>query len=130
MGGLAILLAPCVPGWHADRVEPESLFSGAWVLRTTVDGVTGMTTPKEQRSQLIAEYRVHETDSGSPEVQIALLTADIVRLTEHMKRHAKDFHSRQGLLKKVNRRNKLLGYLNRNEHDRYLQVIQKLGLRR
>ena len=87
-------------------------------------------TSKEVRAKLIEDYRVHDQDSGSAEVQIALLTADIKRLTEHMQKHRKDFHSRQGLLKKVNRRNKLLGYLNRNEHARYLQVIERLGLRR
>ncbi|MEM7201292.1 MAG: 30S ribosomal protein S15 [Planctomycetota bacterium] len=89
-----------------------------------------MALPKETRSQLIAEHRVHDSDSGSPEVQIALLTADILRLTEHMKQHRKDYHSRQGLLKKVNRRNKLLAYLNRTEHDRYVAIVQRLGLRR
>lgn len=87
-------------------------------------------TTDSDRAKLIADYRVHETDSGSPEVQIALLTADIRRLTEHMKLHRKDYHSRQGLLKKVNRRNKLLAYLNRTAHARYRQVVEKLELRR
>lgn len=85
---------------------------------------------KEDRAKLIQDFRVHDNDSGSAEVQIALLTADILRLTEHMKLHRKDFHSRQGLLKKVNRRNKLLAYLNRVQHGRYVEVVQKLGLRR
>ncbi len=89
-----------------------------------------MTTTKEQRTGLIAEHRIHDADSGSPEVQIALLTADILRLTEHMKLHRKDFHSRQGLLKKVNRRAKLLKYLNRTKHTRYTEIVKKLGLRR
>ena len=89
-----------------------------------------MTLSKQERSSLIADHRVHETDSGSPEVQIALLSADIRRLTEHMKLHRKDFHSRQGLLKKVNRRNKLLTYLNRTAHTRYTEIVKKLGLRR
>ena len=89
-----------------------------------------MTLTKEERAALIAEHRMHDGDSGSPEVQIALLTADIRRLTEHMKQHRKDFHSRQGLLQKVNRRNKLLGYLNRSAHGRYQDIIKKLGLRR
>ena len=84
----------------------------------------------EGRAQLIADYRIHDGDSGSAEVQIALLTADIRRLTEHMKLHRKDYHSRQGLLKKVNRRNKLLTYLNRTGHARYRQIVEKLGLRR
>ena len=89
-----------------------------------------MALTHEERTKLIADYRLHDSDSGSPEVQIALLTADIQRLTEHMKTHRKDFHSRQGLLKKVNRRNKLLGYLNRSEHNRYLEIVKRLGLRR
>ena len=87
-------------------------------------------TNQEDRATLIAEHRIHDQDSGSPEVQIALLTADIRRLTEHMKLHRKDYHSRQGLLKKVNRRNKLLTYLNRTAHGRYKQIVEKLGLRR
>ncbi len=89
-----------------------------------------MTLAEHSRAQLISDYRLHDADSGSPEVQIALLTKDIQRLTEHMKRHRKDFHSRQGLLQKVNRRNKLLGYLNRSAHDRYVEVVKRLGLRR
>jgi small subunit ribosomal protein S15 len=85
---------------------------------------------KEERNAIVAEYRTHEGDSGSPEVQIALLTHDIKKLTEHMKVHRKDFHSRRGLLLKVGRRSKLLRYLNRVEHDRYIAITDKLGLRR
>ncbi len=85
---------------------------------------------KEERNAIVAEYRTHEGDSGSPEVQIALLTHDIKKLTEHMKVHRKDFHSRRGLLLKVSRRSKLLRYLNRVEHDRYIAITDKLGLRR
>jgi len=89
-----------------------------------------MTVPNETRKKLVEEYRIHEQDSGSPEVQIALLTADIQALTEHMQRHRKDYHSRRGLLQKVSRRNKLLAYLNQTAHPRYLQITEKLGLRR
>jgi small subunit ribosomal protein S15 len=89
-----------------------------------------MAISKEVRKKLVTDNRTHENDSGSPEVQIALLTADIENLTEHMKVHRKDFHSRRGLLQKVNRRNKLLRYLNRTAHDRYVAITQKLGLRR
>lgn len=85
---------------------------------------------KEERNAIVAEYRTHDGDSGSPEVQIALLTHDIKKLTEHMKVHRKDFHSRRGLLLKVGRRSKLLRYLNRVEHDRYIAITDKLGLRR
>ncbi|MGA0134779.1 MAG: 30S ribosomal protein S15 [Opitutales bacterium] len=85
---------------------------------------------KEERNAIVAEYRTHDGDSGSPEVQIALLTHDIKKLTEHMKVHRKDFHSRRGLLLKVSRRSKLLRYQNRVEHDRYIAITDKLGLRR
>jgi small subunit ribosomal protein S15 len=85
---------------------------------------------KEERNAIVAEYRTHDGDSGSPDVQIALLTHDIKKLTEHMKVHRKDFHSRRGLLLKVSRRSKLLRYLNRVEHDRYIAITDKLGLRR
>ncbi|MDA0935294.1 MAG: 30S ribosomal protein S15 [Planctomycetota bacterium] len=85
---------------------------------------------KEERNAIVAEHRTHDGDSGSPEVQIALLTHDIKKLTEHMKVHRKDFHSRRGLLLKVSRRSKLLRYLNRVEHDRYVAITDKLGLRR
>ena len=84
----------------------------------------------EERAKLIQDYRTHDKDSGSPEVQVALLTAEIKLLTAHMQTHRKDYHSRQGLLKKVNRRNKLLRYLNRTAHPRYLELIKRLGLRR
>ena len=89
-----------------------------------------MAIPDEVKQQLISEHRTHERDSGSPEVQIAILTEDIKALTEHMKLHPKDYHSRRGLLQKVNRRNKLLAYLNRSAHGRYQDIIKKLGLRR
>lgn len=89
-----------------------------------------MRVTSETRKKLLEEYRIHEQDSGSPEVQIALLTADIQALTEHMQRHRKDYHSRRGLLQKVSRRNKLLAYLNQTAHPRYLQITEKLGLRR
>ena len=89
-----------------------------------------MALTKETRQSLIADNRTHENDSGSPEVQIAVLTEDIKQLTEHMKQHPKDYHSRRGLLSKVGRRNKLLKYLNKSQHDRYLAIVKKLGLRR
>ena len=89
-----------------------------------------MAIDQETRQKLISDHRIHENDSGSPEIQIALLTADIKQLTEHLKVHRKDYHSRRGLLQKVSRRTKLLRYLNHAEHDRYLAIIAKLGLRR
>ena len=82
------------------------------------------------RKQIITEHRVHGTDSGSPEVQIALLTAEIRHLTDHLKLHRKDFHSRRGLLNKVSRRTTLLKYLDRTAHDRYAAITEKLGIRK
>lgn len=79
---------------------------------------------------MIATYRVHSTDTGSPEVQVALLTDRIGYLTEHFKTHAKDHHSRRGLLLMVGKRRRLLDYLKREHPERYRDVIQKLGLRK
>jgi small subunit ribosomal protein S15 len=78
----------------------------------------------------LAEHRLHETDTGSPEVQVALLTDRINHLTEHLKVHTKDHHSRRGLLMLVGRRRRLLDYLRRNDVERYRALIAKLGLRR
>ena len=82
------------------------------------------------KKQVIADFQVHDKDSGSPEVQIALLTKRINELTEHLKTHKKDFSSRRGLLKMVGNRNSLLKYLMRENRDRYQQTITKLGLRK
>ena len=85
---------------------------------------------KEKKTEIIESYRTHEGDTGSPEVQIALLTERINGLTEHFKEHKKDHHSRRGLLKMVGRRKRLLEYVKRDNHDRYVQLIQRLGLRK
>jgi len=85
---------------------------------------------KDQKSALISDYRRAETDTGSPEVQIALLTRHIDDLTEHLKTHLKDHHSRRGLLQMVGRRRRLLEYLRREDVERYRTLIQRLGLRR
>ncbi len=85
---------------------------------------------KERKSELINQFRRADSDTGSPEVQIALLTARIIELTEHMRAHKKDFSSRRGLLKLVSQRTDLLKYLRQTERDRYLAVIAKLGLRK
>jgi small subunit ribosomal protein S15 len=82
------------------------------------------------KGNIIAEYRRGEQDTGSPEVQVALLSARIAELTEHFGRHVKDHHSRQGLLKMVNKRRKLLDYLKAKDQDRYRELINRLGLRR
>lgn len=89
-----------------------------------------MSITAEQKVQVVSDFKIHEKDTGSPEVQIALLTKRIVQLTEHLKTHKKDHSSRRGLLKMVGKRNSLLKYLTREDRTRYLQVIGKLGLRK
>ena len=89
-----------------------------------------MSITSEEKTQLIGEYRVHEKDTGSPEVQIAILTKRINELRSHFDAHKKDHSSRRGLLKMVSRRNSLLKYLPRLDRQRYLTIIQKLGLRK
>ncbi|WP_370327892.1 30S ribosomal protein S15 [Euzebya sp.] len=86
--------------------------------------------PIPDKETILSEYATHEGDTGSPEVQVALLTARINHLTEHLKTHAKDHHSRRGLLMLVGRRRNLLGYLQRKDIDRYRDLIGRLGLRR
>ena len=83
-----------------------------------------------QKGKVIEEYRIDDSDTGSPEVQVALLSARISELTEHFSEHKKDHHSRQGLLRMVNRRRKLLDYLRGKDSDRYRKLIASLGLRR
>ena len=89
-----------------------------------------MSLTSEQKSNIVAEYRRGDADTGSPEVQVALLSARIAELTEHFGEHKKDHHSRQGLLKMVNKRRKLLDYLKAKDQDRYRELIKRLGLRR
>ena len=89
-----------------------------------------MAITKERKTELISQFRRDEADTGSPEVQIALLTARINELTEHMRAHKKDFSSRRGLLKLVSQRADLLKYLRQTDRERYLAVIGKLGLRK
>ena len=89
-----------------------------------------MTVNKEDKQDIIKEYQIHENDTGSPEVQLAILTDEINNLTEHLKIHKKDFHSRRGLLKKVARRRRLLEYLKAKDIERYKSLIKKLGLRK
>jgi small subunit ribosomal protein S15 len=88
-----------------------------------------MTLKKEDKKKIIDQYRLHENDSGSPEVQIALLTEKIKYLTEHFRVHRKDHHSRRGLLKMVGQRRRLLDYLKANQIDRYRTIVKDLGLR-
>ncbi len=89
-----------------------------------------MSLSSEAKSTIVAEYSRGDTDTGSPEVQVALLSARISDLTEHFGEHKKDHHSRQGLLKMVNKRRKLLDYLKSKDQERYRELISRLGLRR
>ncbi len=89
-----------------------------------------MVMTPEKKKEIIDDFRVHPTDTGSPEVQIALLSERITYLTEHFKTHKKDHHSRRGLLKLVGQRRNLLNYLKKKSVDRYNTVIERLGLRR
>jgi small subunit ribosomal protein S15 len=84
----------------------------------------------EEKQAIIRDFRLHETDTGSPEVQIAILTKRIEELTEHLKTHRKDFHSRRGLLKMVGKRRGLLDYLRATSPQRYHAILERLGLRR
>ncbi|MCH8867157.1 MAG: 30S ribosomal protein S15 [Proteobacteria bacterium] len=89
-----------------------------------------MSLSSEAKSKIVTDYSRGDADTGSPEVQVALLSARISGLTDHFGEHKKDHHSRQGLLKMVNKRRKLLDYLKKNDQDRYRELISRLGLRR
>jgi small subunit ribosomal protein S15 len=89
-----------------------------------------MPLPVEKKRNLIEQFRVHDGDTGSPEVQIALLTERINGLTEHFKQHTKDHHSRRGLLMLIGKRRSLLEYLQKKDSGRYRGIIEKLGIRR
>ncbi|HEU4711593.1 MAG TPA: 30S ribosomal protein S15 [Pyrinomonadaceae bacterium] len=89
-----------------------------------------MALAKETKEQIVSDFRTHESDTGSPQVQVALLSKRINDLTEHFKTHKKDNHSRRGLLKMVSQRRSLLDYLKRTDIERYHEVVSRLGLRR
>ena len=89
-----------------------------------------MSITAEDKNQIVSDYRIHEKDTGSPEVQIALITKRITELQAHFQTHKKDHSSRRGLLKLVSRRNQLLKYLTREDRTRYQQIIGRLGLRK
>ncbi len=88
-----------------------------------------MSLAVQEKSEVVVKYRIHKSDSGSPEVQVALLSQRILHLTEHFKTHAKDHHSRRGLLTMVARRRKMLNYLKDRSPERYKTLIQSLGIR-
>ncbi len=89
-----------------------------------------MTLTSEQKQEIVKRYGLHESDTGSPEVQIAILTERINHLTEHLKQHKKDHHSRRGLLKMVGKRRGLLNYLKKKDIGRYRNIVAQLGLRK
>ncbi len=89
-----------------------------------------MSLEKEQKETIIGSYKIHEKDTGSPEVQIAILSERISYLTEHFKTHKNDHHSRRGLLELVSQRRSLLDYLKGNSKERYEKIVERLGLRR
>ena len=89
-----------------------------------------MTLQKDIKQEIIVENQIHESDTGSPEVQIAILTRRIADLTEHLKVHKKDYHSRRGMLKMIGRRRGLLNYLRKKDVERYRAICDRLGIRR
>ena len=89
-----------------------------------------MSLAAEAKTKLVSDHKIHDKDTGSPEVQIALLTTRITELTDHLRTHTKDHSSRRGLLKMVSKRNSLLKYLTRQDRSRYQAIIAKLGLRK
>jgi small subunit ribosomal protein S15 len=92
--------------------------------------VSSVALNKDRKTELITSYRTHESDTGSPEVQVAILSERIGYLTEHFKTHAKDHHSRRGLLKLVGQRRRLLDYLKGKDSERYSELIRRLGIRK
>ena len=95
-----------------------------------MEGKKGMSLSKERKTEVISNYRLHEKDTGSAEVQVAILSERIVYLTDHFKSHKKDHHSRRGLLKIVGQRRRLLDYLKEKDVSRYREIIGRLGIRR
>lgn len=89
-----------------------------------------MALTKEKKSDIITDYQLHTSDTGSPEVQVAILSEKIGYLTEHLKGHKQDHHSRRGLLKMVGQRRRLLDYLKKNDFNRYKELIERLGIRK
>lgn len=141
-GSVDHLVVRIRPGPRQTRSAPEGSqeFSPQRAQRAEEPGPTPTTRTGNDLSKdpanlppkagTIAEHRLHETDTGSPEVQIALLTDRIDHLTEHLKMHKKDHHSRRGLLMLVGQRRRLLDYVKKNDVERYRTIIAKLGLRR
>jgi small subunit ribosomal protein S15 len=100
------------------------------MARRLVSMEISMSMTVEAKTQIVSDFKIHEKDTGSPEVQIAILSKRIAELTEHLRTHKKDHSSRRGLLKMVSKRNSLLKYLTREDRSRYQQIIGRLGLRK
>ena len=123
----AMLLSPHTAAWLFDsfpRAEREKATDDSAVR----GGPVALT--KDKKTAVIGEYKTHDKDTGSPEVQVAILSERINYLTEHFKSHSKDHHSRRGLLKLVGQRRRLLDYLKSKDADRYAEVIKRLGIRK
>ena len=126
-GGIQLLFGwpPVKRGGLRIRMLGPAHFRALWASR----GGTKQVHTKDRKTEVITTHRKHESDTGSPEVQVALLSDRISYLTEHFKTHEKDHHSRRGLLKLVQQRRSLLDYLKRTDIDRYAYLIHKLGIR-
>jgi len=109
-------------------MRTSNVFLGLWCINNS--GGDFLMLSKEEKQAVIEKYQREEGDTGSPEVQVALLTKRISQLTDHLKEHKSDFHSRRGLLKMVGTRRKLLRYLQNNDIKRYRNLIKELGIRR
>jgi small subunit ribosomal protein S15 len=130
-GECYFLQSPCSDGGDFHALPRESLHSAAGPGRQPKSrSWNQMTLSKEQKIGIIGKFKIHDGDSGSPEVQIALLTEKILYLTEHFKVHKRDHASRRGLLRMVGQRRRLLDYLKSTKVDRYRKVVKELGLRR
>jgi small subunit ribosomal protein S15 len=125
MGGYINPGLPVFMGFHGNHAmrRPKK-------QRGSIHGDGTMSITAESKSKVVSEFKRSENDTGSPEVQVALLTARIQYLTDHFKTHKHDHHSRRGLLRMVNQRRSLLDYLKKKEISRYRDLIQRLGLRR
>jgi small subunit ribosomal protein S15 len=123
------------PRWNGDAGQAAVQPAAGRAARgptgpSTVVQLNYITMPTVVKPEIIAEYKIHEKDTGSSEVQVALLTARINHLTEHLRTHRKDFHSRRGLLQMASRRRKLLDYLKQHNLPKYNELLQKLNLRK
>ncbi len=122
---------PMIEGWVYYAIPKLAEIHDIVAPRKAYDRrFTDMTVAPERKAEIIGEYKTHDADTGSPQVQIAVLTERINALTDHMREHKHDYHSRRGLIMMVGKRNRLLRYLQRTQREKYLELIAKLGLRK